>query len=124
MAAVKDFDPLVPLKCETCDDEVFLDTRAQRATALAGLSNTTNRDVSIIRQKKFLNDFMDRIEKMLRIFSKYHVDENENEPTKRFSAANKDLRLKDLRLMWMQLRRQDDFLTVAKDHGYEVGLKL
>ena len=47
-----DFDPTVALDCETVDDDMFVETRAMRASVVAGMPNTDNRDRSLKRQKK------------------------------------------------------------------------
>ena len=98
-------DPTVELACETTDDDVFLELRAQRAAAVAALSVSSPREKAIARQKKNICDMTDKVEKLLRIFSRYEVDSEQTNQAKRFSTANKAARLKDLRLMWIELKR-------------------
>ena len=61
---------------------------------------------------------------MLRITASYLPDPGQENANKQFSANNKESHLKDLRMMWIELKRQDDFLVVAKDHNYDIAEKM
>ena len=107
-------DPNQPLPCETMDDEAFMEERAQRAATVSSLKESNNpRDKAINRQIRNISDMMERVEKFTRILSRYEVDTNQTDCAKRFSEDNKKARLKDMRTMWLQLKRQDDFIKVS-----------
>ena len=119
-----EYNPNAPLPCELDDDEVFLDRRAQRAALVAGMPGTDNSERSMARQKRNLNNLMDKTEKLLRTLSRYETDQTQENSNKRFSEPNKAARLKELRIIWIELKAQDDFVQVACDHGWQIAEKM
>ena len=119
-----ELDPNAPIACELDDDDVFLERRAQRATLIAGMPVTDNAERSLARQKRNLNNLMDKTEKLLRTFSRYEVDQGQGNPNRRFTENNKAARLKELRMIWIELKAQDDFVQVACDHGWHIAEKM
>ena len=117
-------DLAVPLECETVDDQTFLEMRAKRAANLAAALPQNYHEKSIVRQKNNLNNLRDKMEKTLRIMKDYLPDVAVTDPTKRFSAQNKDARIKELRAVMLEIQRQDDFLSIAKQHSYDVAIKV
>ena len=51
------------------------------------------------------------------------MDPTQANQTKRFNDDNK-AGLKDLRMMWFALKRQEDYIKVASDYGYEITDKM
>ena len=117
-------DLSVPLECETVDDQTFLEMRAKRAANLAAAMPQNYHEKSIIRQKSNLNTLRDKMEKTLRIMKDYLPDAEVNDANKRFNDQNKSSRLKELRAVMLEIQRQDDFLSIAKQHSYDVAIKV
>ena len=119
-----EYDTNAQLPCELDDDEVFVDRRGQRAALVASMPENDNHERSLARQKRNVNNLMDKTEKLLRTLSRYETDQSQDNKTKRFSDTNKAARLKELRMIWIELRAQDDFLQVARDHGWQIAEKM
>ena len=117
-------DLSVAMDCETMDDQTFLETRAKRAAILSAANPANNAERSISRQKINLNNIRDKLEKSIRIMAGYSPDTAQDHQTERFSDVNKTNRLKDLRGVLHEIKRQEDFLSIAKSHSYETAEKV
>ena len=106
------------------DDQTFVEFITRRSANLVAMNPASLSKKSIIRQRKNLNSIQEKVEKMLRAIKEYIPDASADQPPKRFSANNKTEKIQELRLMRIELKRQEDYLTVAKDHGYETADKV
>ena len=112
------------LECENADEQTFLEIRAKRAAVLAATVPLNNTHKGILRQRSNINSIREKIEKTLRSLRDYVPDMAEDQPEKRFNQENKTSKLKDLRAVLLELKRQDDYLIIAKQHSFETADKV
>ena len=126
IAAMGDVDLSTPLKIETMDEEVFVDTRARREALLSALYKDPKKQ-SIAEDRVKLNVIRTKQERLLRSTVMMTVDvsvEDPLVPSKKFNAARKEESLKELRAMLLETIKQDEMLSVALQHSAEFAKKL
>jgi hypothetical protein len=109
---------------EGMDEDVFSDMRSRREARLSASNPVTSQGKSILKQKVNLNSIRSKLEKVLRLFSNMTEDPTPAPGVHRFSIENKAGSLKDLRSMLHEVKRQEDYLSVAESHSVEIADKV
>ena len=77
---------------------------------------------SIVRQRVNINNVREKLEANLRNLAAMQTDPT-RDGQKRFTPEVKNEFLRDIRSNLHELKRQDDFLAIARQHGYDVAVQ-
>ena len=86
------------------DEDSFVEMRSRRAASLAAVNPQTGPEKLVHCQKTNINIIRDKLEKMICLMKDYIVDASPGDVTKKFTEANKQARLKDLRSIMINLK--------------------